>query len=75
MTLLVGAMLGAGVLLVLSPWLWPARRGTSSPATASALTRLIKELRLTARVVKDPKPGMVITLACPAGRIVFGGAR
>ncbi len=55
MTLLVGAMLGAGVLLVLSPWLWPARRGTSSPATASALTRLIGEAgfaeRATARTV------------------------
>ena len=39
----------------------------------AALTRLIKELSLTARVIKDPAPDMVITLACPAGRVVFGG--
>ena len=31
MILLVGAMLGAGVLLVLSPWLWPARPAATAP--------------------------------------------
>lgn len=43
MTLLIGAMLGAGMLLVLSPWLWPARPGTPSPTASSSLTRLIGE--------------------------------
>lgn len=49
MTLLVGAMLGAGVLLVLSPWLWPARPDGSTPAASSALTRLIGEAGLAER--------------------------
>ena len=43
MILLVGAMLGAGVLLVLSPWLWPARPAATAPAEPSALARLIGE--------------------------------
>lgn len=43
MILLVGVMLGTGMLLIMSPWLWPARRGTASLAAPSALTRLIGE--------------------------------
>ena len=43
MILLVGVMLGTGVLLIVSPWLWPAGRGSASPAAPSALTRLIGE--------------------------------
>lgn len=43
MTLLLGAMLAAGVLLLLSPWMWPAGRGRTAPAsTPGALGRLLE---------------------------------
>ncbi len=41
MTLLLGALLGAGVLLMLAPRLWPARDGAGSRARAGAATRLL----------------------------------
>ena len=38
MSLILGGMLGLGVLLVLSPWLWPARptEGSKPPPFESA---------------------------------------
>jgi tight adherence protein B len=40
-TLLVGALLGAGILLMLAPRLWPSRSGEAPPARAGAATRLL----------------------------------
>ncbi len=65
MILLVGAMLGAGVLLVLSPWLWPARPATAAPAEPSALTRLIGEAGFAERA----RPRTVLASAVLVGAI------
>lgn len=43
MTLLVGALLGAGLLLCASPWLWPQRERAPRPADRGRLARLIEE--------------------------------
>ncbi|MFE6736811.1 type II secretion system F family protein [Microbacterium sp. NPDC057650] len=43
MTLLLGAMLAAGLVLLVSPWLWPAGAREPRPARAGALTRLLGE--------------------------------
>ncbi|WP_300267687.1 type II secretion system F family protein [Microbacterium sp.] len=44
MTLLVGAMLAAGLLLCVSPWLWPQREKTQrTPTRDGSLARLIDE--------------------------------
>lgn len=65
MILLVGAMLGAGVLLVLSPWLWPARPATAAPAEPSVLTRLIGEAGFAERA----RPRTVLASAVLVGAI------
>ncbi|WP_203135466.1 type II secretion system F family protein [Microbacterium sp. JZ31] len=42
MTVLWGALLGGGLVLILSPWLWPASgRGRTRPARTGALVRLM----------------------------------
>lgn len=46
MTFLVGAVLAAGVLLCLSPWMWPSRPDTASTPRNSRFTRLIEEAGL-----------------------------
>lgn len=46
MTFLVGAVLAAGLLLCLSPWMWPPRTGGVSAARRGRLTRLIEEAGL-----------------------------
>lgn len=43
MTLLLGAMLAAGLVLVASPWLWPTGVREARQARAGALTRLLGE--------------------------------
>jgi len=43
MTLLVGALLGAGLLLCASPWLWPPRGRAPKPVRRGRLVRLIEE--------------------------------
>ena len=65
MILLVGAMLGAGVLLVLSPWLWPARPAATAPAEPSALARLIGEAGFAERA----RPRTVLASAVLVGAI------
>ena len=62
---LVGAMLGAGVLLVLSPWLWPARPAATAPAEPSALARLIGEAGFAERA----RPRTVLASAVLVGAI------
>ena len=65
MILLVGTMLGAGVLLVLSPWLWPARPAATAPAEPSALARLIGEAGFAERA----RPRTVLASAVLVGAI------
>ena len=43
MTILLGALLAAGVLLCLSPWLWPPRPREERAQKRSRLTRLLEE--------------------------------
>ncbi|MEV4775303.1 type II secretion system F family protein [Microbacterium sp. LWH12-1.2] len=43
MTILLGAMLAAGLLLCLSPWLWPPRPREERVLRRSPLTRLLEE--------------------------------
>ncbi|WP_438352638.1 type II secretion system F family protein [Microbacterium sp. CJ88] len=42
MTFVWGAVLAAGILLVLSPWLWPAGRRLAPAPTSNALVRLLE---------------------------------
>jgi tight adherence protein B len=42
MNLLLGACLGAGVLLILSPWMWPERLPRDEPARVGRLSRLLE---------------------------------
>lgn len=58
MTFVWGAVLAAGVLLVLSPWLWPARLPGERPADVGRLAQLLESAGL-ARV----SPGSVVVLA------------
>lgn len=46
MTVFVGAALAAGVLLCLSPWMWPRRAGAAPTAKQGRLVRLIEEAGL-----------------------------
>ena len=46
MTFLVGAVLAAGVLLCLSPWMWPPRTEAAPMAKRGRLVRLIEEAGL-----------------------------
>ena len=43
MTALLGAMLSAGLLLCVSPWLWPTRTPTQAPRRKGRLARLLEE--------------------------------
>lgn len=43
MILLIGALLGAGLLLCASPWLWPARERTPRTPKRGRLRRLLEE--------------------------------
>ncbi len=46
MTVVWGVMLAAGVLLVASPWLWPARAKRERPEASGALVALLQEAGL-----------------------------
>lgn len=46
MTLLIGALLGAGLLLCASPWLWPPRERAPRAAQRGRLRRLLEEAGL-----------------------------
>ena len=43
MTVVWGAVLAAGLLLVASPWLWPAREKQTPPRADGRLARLLQE--------------------------------
>lgn len=46
MTVFLGAVLAAGVLLSLAPWMWPPRAGEAAPSRRGRLVRLIEEAGL-----------------------------
>lgn len=54
MTLVLGVALAAGILLVVSPWMWPHRGRASTSSSSGALARLVEAAglsRLPARAV------------------------
>ncbi len=67
MTLLVGAVLAAGLLLTVSPWLWPPRERAVREPRAGAGTRLLREAGLRT----DPR---ILGVAIVAGGLVAGAA-
>lgn len=46
MTVFVGALLAAGVLLCLSPWMWPSREDADAAASRGRMVRLAEEAGL-----------------------------
>ncbi|WP_336646914.1 type II secretion system F family protein [Microbacterium sp. USHLN186] len=70
MTLLVGALLGAGLLLCAAPWLWPQRESTPQTIRISRLRRLLDEAghaRTSARILIV----VMIALSVVAAAIVW----
>ncbi len=61
MTLLLGVLLAAGVLLCASPWLWPPRERGPRTAGASVLRRLLDESGFGA---VPPRTLVVVMIAC-----------
>ncbi|MGM7668128.1 type II secretion system F family protein [Microbacterium sp. A93] len=71
MTLLVGAMLAAGMLLCVSPWLWPRReRETRATAQSGWLARLIDEAGF-ASVEQRTVLVVIVALALLAASVVW----
>ncbi|MFT4158022.1 MAG: type II secretion system F family protein [Microbacterium sp.] len=64
MTVLLGAMLAAGILLCLSPWLWPARPRVDTPSSRGRLDRLVEEAGYSALA-----PRVVIAAIAAAGLV------
>jgi tight adherence protein B len=67
MIFVIGAVLAAGVLLVLSPWLWPPRGNAASPRREGGVARLLA----TAGLGHIPPRGVV---AASFGSGVIGAA-
>lgn len=63
MTVFVGAALAAGVLLCLSPWMWPRREGAAPTAKQGRLVRLIEEAGL------DLSQRTLVTVIVAAGLV------
>ncbi|MDQ4214106.1 type II secretion system F family protein [Microbacterium capsulatum] len=57
MTLLLGALLAAGLVLAAAPWLWPAREEAPRAPRPGAVTRLLREAGFSA----DPRV-LVVTV-------------
>ena len=71
MTLLVGAMLAAGLLLCVSPWLWPHTPRTQRAATREGwLVRLIDEAGY-ASVERRSVVAVIIAIAVAAASLVW----
>lgn len=69
MTILLGAILAAGVLLCVSPWLWPHRERAETPAIRRGrLVRLIEEAGLS--TVAPRTVGIVVVAAALAAASV-----
>lgn len=71
MTLLLGALLAAGLLLCVSPWLWQTRGRAARPQRSSdALTRLMDEAGF-ASVDRHRVIAIIVVLALVAGAVVW----
>lgn len=71
MTLLVGAMLAAGMLLCVSPWLWPRRESqTPQPGRSGWLMRLIDEAGF-ASVEQRTVVAVIVAVALVAASTVW----
>jgi tight adherence protein B len=55
MTVVWGAVLAAGLLLTISPWMWPARRSAERQHATGPLARLLEEAGMA-----DVAPGLVV---------------
>ncbi|MGO1769734.1 MAG: type II secretion system F family protein [Microbacterium sp.] len=66
MTILLGLALAAGLLLVLSPWLWPAGDRVAPPPRPGAASRLLESAGLSHVAPR------VLVLGCAAAGIVSG---
>ena len=62
MTFVWGAVLAAGILLVVSPWVWPARSPRPETPASGRVARLLESAGLT----RVPPAGVVIAAACCA---------
>lgn len=62
MTFVWGAVLAAGLLLVVSPWVWPAREPRSETAPRGRVSRLLDSAGLT----RVPPAGLVAACVCSA---------
>lgn len=60
MTVLLGALLAAGILLSASPWLWPPGRGSQPPLRRGVLARTLEESGLSS---VRPRTLLVVMLA------------
>ncbi|HEX5858858.1 MAG TPA: type II secretion protein F, partial [Microbacterium sp.] len=64
MTVVWGAVLAAGLLLALSPWLWPARAQTEAPTVSGPLSGLLESAGLA-----HVPPRLVLVAAAFAGAL------
>jgi tight adherence protein B len=64
MTIVWGALLAAGVLLVVSPWVWPARPDRGPTRAGSALARLLAEVGFG-----HVSPGVVVGASIGLGTV------
>jgi tight adherence protein B len=62
MTFVWGAVLAAGILLVISPWVWPGRRPKPAVAATGRVARLLESAGLT----RVPAGGVVVAAVCCA---------
>lgn len=60
MTVLMGALFAAGLLLCLSPWMWPPRERSGTTARRGRFSRLVDEAGLNA---VSPRALVTVTLA------------
>ncbi|MFT4219876.1 MAG: type II secretion system F family protein [Microbacterium sp.] len=70
MTIVWGAVLAAGILLVLSPWLWPARPVPAAPASFGPLSQLMEDAGL-AHVRARTVPAVAVVLGAVAAAVAF----
>lgn len=70
MTVFVGALLAAGILLCLSPWMWPAREDTTVAASHGRLVRLAEEAGLEA-LSQRTLTAVMITVGVVAASVVW----
>lgn len=70
MTLVLGALLAAGILLTASPWVWPRRAARPRQARAGAVRRLLQE----AGFAHAPagRPAVIAAVLAAAGAVLAG---